>query len=111
MYIIQSKDQFPEKVRSFLEDEQQKGNVKSFKEISKNRFLVLGEKPKDIDLFYVSNVYWNDKKEMIIIYPRIAIMFKNGVNIQSILDKSVVILNEGKNFGQSFILKCNVTDA
>lgn len=87
LYVVQPNSQLVEKQNSAFEEKLQKGEIGFFKKIPNNRFLVGGAKLQPENYDYISNVYRDDGNGMVIILPRIAVMFKQEVNLQQVLDK------------------------
>jgi subtilisin family serine protease len=110
-FVIQTKNQSVEKQNSALEMQLQNGEINSFQKMPNDRFLVVGNKLLPGDYDYSSNLYRNDKNGIVIILPRIAVMFKQGGALQSVLDKYEGKLVKESGDGQKFILKCVVTQS
>jgi hypothetical protein len=111
MSLIQTEKQLTEKQNTALEKLLQKKEIDFFHKISNNRFLFVGNKSLLENYEYFSNVYRNVENGMVIILPRIVVMFKQGTSLQPVLDKyngRLVIESRGN---QSYILKCNVTQS
>ena len=108
-FVIQTdKQQLAEKQDSVLKEQLQKGEIEFFQNMPNNRFLVVGPKPQPENYDYFSNVYRNNKNGMVIILPRIAVMFKHGANLQPVLNKYEGKLVKDSGDKQKYILKCNV---
>ena len=111
-FVIQiDKQQLAEKQNSILKEQLQKGEIDFFQKMPDNRFLIVGPKPQPENYDYFSNVYRNDKNGIIIILPRIVVMFKQGVNLQPVLNKYGGKLVKDRGDKQKYILKCNVAQS
>jgi subtilisin family serine protease len=108
-FVIQTdKQQLAEIQDSVLKEQLQKGKIDFFQNMPNNRFLVVGSKPQPENYDYFSNVYRNDENGMVIILPRIVVMFKQGANLQPVLNKYEGKLVKDSGTKQKYILKCNV---
>ncbi len=87
MFVIQADKQLAEKQYSTLKEQLQKGEIDFFQKIPNNRFLVVGPKWQPENYDYFSNVYRNVENGMVIILPRIVVMFKNDSTLQLVLNK------------------------
>ncbi|MDP3916075.1 MAG: S8 family serine peptidase, partial [Bacteroidota bacterium] len=109
LYVVQPNSQLVEKQNSAFEEKLQKGEIGFFKKIPNNRFLVGGAKLQPENYDYISNVYRDDGNGMVIILPRIAVMFKQEVNLQQVLDKYDGKLIKDGGGNRKYILKCDVS--
>ncbi|MCD6597751.1 MAG: hypothetical protein J7L04_08695 [Bacteroidales bacterium] len=87
MFVIQADKQLAVKQYSALKEQLQKGGIDFFQKVSNNRFLVVGAIPQPEKYDYFSNVYRNVENGMVIILPRIVVMFKNDSTLQLVLNK------------------------
>lgn len=87
MFVIQADKQLAEKQYSALKEQLQKGEIDFFQKMPNNRFLVVGDKPQPEKYDYFSNVYRNVENRMVIILPRIVVMFKNDSTLQLVFNK------------------------
>ena len=111
MFVIQTDERMVEKQNSTLEMKLQNGEIKSFQKISNNCFLIVGQIPLSGEYGYFSYVYRSYGKGILIILPRIVLMFKNDTILQSILNKYKSKLVEDIGSKQKYILKCDVTSS
>ena len=110
-FVIQSNNHLIEKQNKVLEEQLQKKEIDRFKMISGNRFLVVGARHQFKDYDYLSNIYRNHRNRMVIILPRIVIMFKQETNLSSVLNKYAGKLVKESGDSQKYILKCNVSQS
>jgi subtilisin family serine protease len=107
-FVVQSDMLLIEKQNTVLKEQLQKGEIEFFQQIPNNRFLVITAKLHPENYDYFSNVYRNIENGIVIILPRIVVMFKEGNALQPVLDKYEGKLIKESGSNQKFILKCNV---
>lgn len=109
MFVVQSNSRLVEKQNNVLEESLKKGEIKFFQKIPNNRFLVGVDKMQPENYDYTSNVYRDDGNRMVIIFPRIVVMFKEEINLQQFLDKYEGKLIQDGGGNQKYVLKCDVS--
>jgi len=100
LFVIQTDEQFAERQNSYLEKQLSLGEIRSFKKIANNRFLVARDVPHLGEYGYYSYAYRNSKNDMVIILPRIGVMFRQaGIQLQEVLEsfKGKLIKESGEN--------------
>ena len=110
MYFIQTTNEQSSTKRSeILKQGLQEGKIKSFHNLSNNRFLIVANKMQNESEDYMSHVYRNEQKEIVMVLPRIVIMLKEGADIKVILKEYFGKIDIESGNRRKFILKCNIT--
>lgn len=108
MYYIQTTNEQSSTKRSeILKQKIQEGEIKSFHKLSNNRFLIIAKRMPNVSGDYISNIYKNEQKKIVMVLPRIAIMLKEGTDIKVILKKYFCKIDIENGNRRKFILKCN----
>lgn len=109
MYFIQSVNEFSSKnLEVSLQQRKQKSEIRSFNKLSINRFIINGSKTKESSDEYYSDVFRNEQKDILIILPRIVVVFKDDVSVKKILNNYSGILELESGNQRKYILKCNL---
>lgn len=109
MYYIQTtNEQSSTKRSAILKQQVQDGEIKSFHNLSNNRFLIVANKMQNKLEDYISHIYRNEQKEIVMVLPRIVIMLKEGADIKVILKEYLGKIDIESGNRHKFILKCNV---
>jgi len=88
LFFIQTAKHLAERQNSCLEKQLSLGEIRSFLRIANNRFLVARDKPQLGEYDYYSYVYRNSKDHMVIVLPRIGVMFRQaGTQLQEFLER------------------------
>ncbi len=110
MYYIQTtNEQSSTKRSAILKQQVQDGEIKSFHKLSNNRFLIVANKMQNELEDYISHIYRNEQKEIVMVLPRIVIMLKEGADIKVILKEYSGKIDIESGNRRKFILKCKIS--
>ncbi|MDD4199474.1 MAG: S8 family peptidase, partial [Paludibacter sp.] len=105
-YFIQTKEQNAITRKISLESFKKSGEIISFTQVAKNRFIIFGNDKKLENDDYISYIYKNGKQDKIIILPRIVLTLKTGQTIYPIFNKYSEQISIEKSYGSKVLLKC-----
>ena len=111
MYAVQTNINNYDKQLLVLDIKQQNGEIKFFQKIMDDLYLVEGEIPISGEYNYFSNVYLNNDNKIVIIVPRIIVMFKDDKASQLVLDNYKNTLIKDKGSKQKYVFNLIVSSS
>ena len=90
----------------------ERGEIISFNPMYQNAFLVFGKKRITNPADYISNIYYNNKNEMMIILPDIIIFLKENQHIENVVtDYTNKLTLKEHDRSRKYIFNCHVNSS